>query len=92
MRKFALILLRDITKNRNSLVYKEFVPFLKEGDKDLIKANFEYKATKPDDGINVSVDQTENLTTAIARGMSYPSLDINGNVNYDDLMDFLERM
>lgn len=92
MRKFALILLRDITKDRNSLVYKEFVPFLKEGDKDLIKANFEHKATKPDDDINVSVDQTENLTTAIARGMSYPSLDINGNVNYDDLMDFLERM
>lgn len=33
-----------------------------------------------------------NLTTAIAQGMSYPSLDINGNVDYDDLMDFLERM
>lgn len=40
----------------------------------------------------MSVDQTENLTTAIARGMSYPRPDINGNVNYNDLIDFLERM
>ena len=92
MRKFALILLRDITKGRNSLVYKEFAPFLQEGDNEKIKGNFEQKPTKPDDDINVSVDQTENLTTAIAQGMHYPNLDINGNVNYDDLMNFLERM
>lgn len=92
MRKFALILLRDITKGRNSLVYKEFAPFLQEGDNEKIKGNFEQKPTKPDDDINVSVDQTENLTTAIAHGMHYPNLDINGNVNYDDLMNFLERM
>lgn len=92
MRKFALILLRDITKGRNSLVHKEFAPFLKEGDEEKIKANFEEKPTKPDDDINVSVDQTENLITAIARGMHYPALDANGNVSYDDLMDFLERM
>lgn len=45
MRKFSLILLRDITKGRNSLV-----------------------------------------------GMHYPTLDANGNVSYDDLMDFLEQM
>lgn len=92
MRKFALILLHDITKGRNSLVHKEFAPFLKEGDEEKIKVKFEEKPTKPDDDINVSVDQTENLTTAIARGMHYPALDANGNVSYDDLMDFLERM
>lgn len=92
MRKFALILLRDITKGRDSLVHKEFAPFLQEGDEAKIKANFEEKSTKPDDDINVSVDQTENLTTAIAKGMHYPVLDANGNVSYDDLMDFLERM
>ena len=92
MRKFALILLRDITKGRDSLVHKEFAPFLQEGDEAKIKANFEEKSTKPDDDINVSVDQTKNLTTAIAKGMHYPVLDANGNVSYDDLMDFLERM
>ena len=82
MRKFALILLRDITKGRDSLVHKEFAPFLQEGDEAKIKANFEEKSTKPDDDINVSVDQTENLTTAIAKGMHYPVLDANGNVSY----------
>ena len=92
MRKFALILLRDITKGRDGLVHKEFAPFLQEGDEAKMKANFEEKSTKPDDDINVSVDQTENLTTAIAKGMHYPVLDANGNVSYDDLMDFLERM
>lgn len=92
MRKFALILLRDITKGRDSLVRREFAPFLAEDDEEKIKANFIHKSTKPDDDINVSVDQTENLTGAIARGMSYPSLDSNGNVDYNELMDFLERM
>ena len=92
MRKFALILLRDITKGRDSLVHREFAPFLTEHDEEKIKANFTQKSATPDDDINVSVDQTENLTSAIARGMSYPTLDINGNVDYNELMNFLERM
>lgn len=92
MRKFALILLLDITKGRDSLVHREFAPFLTEDDEKKIKTNFMQKSTKPDDDINVSVDQTENLTSAIARGMSYPSLDSNGNVDYNELINFLERM
>ena len=70
----------------------EFAPFLTENDEEKIKANFTQKPATPDDDINVSVDQTENLTSAIARGMSYPTLDINGNVDYNELMNFLERM
>ncbi len=92
MRKFALILLRDITKGRDSLVHRSLHPFLTENDEEKIKANFTQKPATPDDDINVSVDQTENSTSAIARGMSYPTLDINGNVDYNELMNFLERM
>ena len=92
MRKFALILLRDITKGRDSLVHRAFAPFLTEDDEEKIRMHFTQKPTKPDDDINVSVDQTENLTSAIAQGMSYPNLDSNGNVDYNELMDFLERM
>lgn len=92
MRKFALILLRDITKGNNSLVHKEFAPFLTDEIEAKIKTAFKKKEVEPDDDINVSVDQTNNLTIAIAKGLRYPALSEEGNVNYDTLMYFLEQL
>jgi hypothetical protein len=92
MRKFALILLRDITKGNNSLVRREFAPYLPDDTEERIKAAFKKKEAEPDDDINVSVDQTNNLTVAIAKGLKYPALDAEGNVNYDSLMYFLEQI
>lgn len=92
MRKFALILLRDITKDRDSLVRKEFATFLTESDAQKIKEIFNSKENKPDDDINVSVDQTNNLTVAIAKGLAYPCLTDEGNVDYNALIAFLERL
>ena len=40
-----------------------------------IKSIFENKYVKPDDDINVSVDQAENLKDAIAGGLKYPNFD-----------------
>ena len=46
---------------------------------------------KPDDDINVSVDQTQNLINAINNGIEYPQL-LNGRVQYEDLVDFLLKL
>jgi len=94
MRKTGLILLRDITKNRHSVVRKQFEHLLNEDKIQTIKAKFEINnvsAPKPDDDINVSVDQTQNLINAINNGIEYPQL-LNGRVQYEDLVDFLLKL
>lgn len=91
MRKFAIILLKDISSDRNSLVREEFEPFLKEGDAEKIKLAFDQGEVKQDDDINVSVDQMNNLKTAIVGGLQYPTI-TNGKVSYSELMDFLEKL
>jgi hypothetical protein len=92
MRKFALILLCDIQKGKNSTVRNEFEPFLKIADAERIKTIFSENIKKPDDDINVSVDQTNNLYRAIAGGLHYPQIYDNGIVEYDELMYFLEKL
>lgn len=94
MRKTGLILLRDITKNRHSVVRKQFDHLL-DGDKiQTIKMIFELNNNvkpKPDDDINVSIDQTQNLINAISNGIEYPQL-LEGRVQYEDLVDFLFKL
>jgi hypothetical protein len=90
MRKFAIILLRDIVNDRNSRVRAEFEPFFQDDDVARIKEAFIDSRNKPDDDINVSIDQANNLTSAIARGLKYPELNENGNIDYNELVDFLE--
>lgn len=92
MRKFAMMLLRDITKGNKSLVWKEFSHLLVDDTESKIIEAFAAKEEIPDDDISVSVDQTANLTTAIARGLKYPELDSKGNVDYSELMLFLEKL
>jgi len=92
MRKFAIILLRDIVNDRNSRVRKEFEPFLQTADIARIKEVFVNSYNKPDDDINVSIDQANNLTVAIAHGLKYPELNENGNIDYNELVDFLETL
>lgn len=92
MRKFAIILLRDITKGNKSLVWQEFSPLLVEDTESKIIEAFTKKEEIPDDDINVSVDQTANLAVAIANQLEYPKLDERGNVDYAELMLFLEKL
>lgn len=90
MRKMGLILLRDIVKNRHSPTREAFAPFLDEEKENLIREHFSHSTTlpKPDDDINISVDQTKSLRQAIAMGLKYPEMEGN-SFNYEDLVAFL---
>lgn len=73
MRKFGLILLKDIMEDRDSLVRKEFSAFLTANDENAIREKFMDAETLPDDDINTSVDQTKKLIAAIRKGLKYPA-------------------
>ena len=90
MRKFTGILLRDIMKGNKSLVWKEFSHLLDKETENEIKNIFYKSENRPDDDINVSVDQSNNLTTAIIKGLRYPEINENNNVDYRELLAFLE--
>ena len=92
MRKFAIMLLRDIAKGNKSLVWQAFSPLLVEDTEAKIIEAFASKEEIPDDDISVSVDQTSNLTAAIVNGLKYPELDSKGNVDYSELIIFLEKL
>lgn len=94
MRKFGLILLRDITKDRNSIVRRAFADLLNPEKVQTIKQHFlgSHKRTKPDDDINISVDQTENLYTAISNGKKYPDRNADGTFDYETVVKFLEEL
>lgn len=91
-RKFGLILLRDITQGRDSLVRHEFTPFLDGDAVQTIHEAFGERANKQDDDINVSIDQAETLTEAIRAGLKYPALSSDRKFNYDDTLVFLQRL
>lgn len=91
MRKFGLILLRDIAKKRNSFVKEAFAEYLTPEKEETIRQIFLNAKTKtqPDDDINISVDQTKTLTEIIENGATYPTLAPDGSVNYSDVYNFL---
>ncbi len=90
MRKFALILLNDIMSQHSSAVYESFSPYLDADKEKLIRQAFQQRPL--DNDINISVDQVENLTEAIENGLCYPTFNANGNVDYNQLVDFLEKL
>ena len=92
MRKFTGILLRDIMQGNKSLVWKEFSHLLGKEIEENIRNVFSQRENRPDDDINVSVDQSSNLTTAIMKGLKYPTINENNNVVYGELLDFLEEL
>lgn len=92
MRKFAIMLLRDIlTNNKDSVVRKEFASVMSAQDEESILKSFQDKRNMDDD-INVSVDQIDNLSAEIAKGLSYPLFNAQGNIDYNELVEFLEKL
>lgn len=91
MRKFGLILLRDIMTDNNSLVRQSFSDLISKEDAALIKQKFEDPIALPDDDINVSADQTRNLIIAIRNGLEYPKA-VDGEFDYDEVVGFLEKL
>lgn len=90
MRKFGLILLRDIMAERDSLVHREFSDFLTVEDEQQIREKFNSSPTLPDDDINTSVDQTKRLIIAIKNGLEYPPS--KNGFKYDDIIDFFNKL
>ena len=77
MRKFGLILLKDIMHDNDSLVVQEFEPYMAEGDKERIQSAFSAYSHIIDNDINISLDQTRRLHVAIAadsNSYQYPGL------------------
>lgn len=94
IRKTGLMLLRDITKGKSSVIKTEFDGLLKDNHIQAIKDHFvkpDEKAPKPDDDINVSLDQNINLRNAISRGLTYPTI-VNGMFDHNDIVTFLNKL
>ncbi|MFK4841244.1 DEAD/DEAH box helicase [Lactococcus petauri] len=91
MRKFALILLKDITEGKTSLVKDEFSKQLTSEIEIKIKSAFEDRKSILDNDINISIDQTGNLQAAIANGLKYPKI-VQNKIDYDEVLLFLEKL
>lgn len=94
MREFAIILLNDIMKNRNSLVRKEFTALMKNGEEEKIRQVFSNSQDFiKENEVTLSADQYESLYEAIANnGLEFPKIDKDGRFDADELWDFLVRI
>lgn len=94
MRKFGLILLKDIVHGNDSLITHEFDKYMKPGDRDKIRSAFSTHATIIDNDINISLDQTRRLRAAIASDstLAYPFPEPDGSFSADKTLDFLIRL
>ncbi len=91
MRKFGLILLQDIMDDRNSLVRREFAPYMPKDGEKTIREKFEGQTDFIDHDINISADQTRKLAAAIRGGMHYPKV-VDGKFNHGVVLGFLEEL
>lgn len=91
-RKFSLILVKNIIDDRDSYVRRAFEKYLTPDIVASIKEHFTNREIEPDHDINISVDQTTNLVSAIQQGLEYPKRNTNDNFDYEELLDFLETL
>lgn len=94
MREFAIILLNDIMKNRNSLVRREFTALMKNGEEEKIRQVFSNSQDFiKENEVTLSADQYESLYEAIANnGLEFPKIDKDGRFDADELWKFLVRI
>lgn len=92
MRKFSILLLNAIMKDKDSKVRQEFSSYLDEQKLMQIKENFKKTEDVIDDDINVSVDQAKNLQYAVFQNLSYPRLVDDTQTDYNNLVQFLENL
>ncbi len=91
MRKFGLILLKDIIDDRDSLVRREFSKFMpKDGEKKICEL-FKDQKTFIDSDINISADQSRKLAAAIRSGAHYPQAQ-DGKFPHAVVLGFLEEL
>lgn len=91
MRKFGLILLKDIMDDRDSVVRREFSSYMPEGGEAVIRAHFANQTNYIDSDINISADQSRRLAAAIRQGSHYPKAQ-DGKFSHKVVLDFLEEL
>lgn len=92
MRKFGLILVKDLLSGRNSRVVKAFSAELSPEKITLIKEAFQESEFAPNDDITISSDQRENLYEAVRDGLSYPVINEYGGADYNETLLFMRRL
>lgn len=91
MRKFGLILLKDIMDERDSLVRREFSAHMPEGGEATIRKLFSEQTDYIDSDINISADQSRRLAAAIRQGTHYPKPQ-DGKFSHSVVLGFLEEL
>lgn len=90
MRKAALIFINDLRKGKQSRMVKLLTEYATEDEIVAIRANIpEDSHTK---SIDVSPDQFTNLHDFVASGETYPALSAAGEVQCDDVVEFLNKL
>lgn len=91
LRKFALILTRDIALDVDTPIRSVFSEHLTPEQEQIIRENF--PAIKTSDDITLSYDQAENLHDLIASGEEYPKLSgENDEVDFEELVSFMMKL
>lgn len=90
MRKFALVLTRDLATGMKSPVSESFSSFISSASATAIKQNFPQNKTSDD--ITLSYDQSDNLTQAIASGLEYPRFNPDKTIDFDEVVKFLMEL
>ena len=91
MRKFGLILLKDILDDRDSLVRREFSKYMPEDGEQRIRELFGDQRKYIDSDINISADQSRRLAEAIRNGAKYPEIQ-NNQFPHATVLAFLEKL
>lgn len=90
VRRYTLILLKDIIDNKDTLITNEFGNYLPNSVRNEIIEQFACFKDFIDDDINTSLDQVIKLTKAIDSGLEYPHL--HSETRFDDIVAFLEKL
>ena len=91
LRKFGLILIRDLANGENTPVTQKFDDYLTDKQRQRIVENFPVENTSDD--ITISHDQAVNLHDAILQGLQYPELRGEDNeVDFEKVVDFMMRL
>jgi len=91
LRKFAMILTKDIAEGISTPIREAFSPFLDEYKEYKIREIFPIEKTSDD--INFSYDQVVNLRELVKSGQKYPKVTgENDEVDFEELVDFLMKL
>lgn len=91
LRKFAMILTKDIAEDISTPIREAFSPFLNEQKEYRIRESFPIERTSDD--ISFSYDQEINLRELVESGQKYPEVTgENDEVDFEELVDFLMKL